>query len=300
MKVSVIDIGSNTVKATVFSLLSARKRTVVDYKGYKCKLIACVEEKNGIRILSEEGLSRLTDALSGLVEFSASYSCEKIFTFATASLRGIENSADVLTTVKETLGLDIEILTGEEEALCSLRGLLSDEITEDVDSGIMVDMGGGSTEVVYFSNGSLPKLKSLSFGCVSLYERFVKNDFPTDEEISAIEKYVAGELLNCDYAKGVGCPMFLIGGSARAVGKISYGKDSKNILRADGSDFSAVLKKFRDPEFAQKAESIVPGRSLTVSPAAVAYRKIASFVAPSAIFISESGVREGYLEKILP
>lgn len=300
MNVSVIDIGSNTVKATIFSLLENKKRTVIDYKGYKSKLVACVEEIDGMRVMSSEGISRLNSSLKGLMDFSAMHSCERIYAFATASLRGIENTEEVLSSVKETVGLDIEILTGEEEAMCSLRGLLSDEITLGIKSGVMIDMGGGSTEVVYFSDGNEPLLKSLPFGCVSLYEKFVSGEIPTAEEIKAIEKYVAKELLGCQYAKNTECSMFIIGGSGRAVVKIVNGKKGNMRLKADGSDFTAVLGRFSDKDFLASVEELIPGRSQTVCPAAVAYRTIASFVSPTSIFVSESGVREGYLEKILP
>ena len=187
MNVSVIDIGSNTVKATIFNVGEGKCRSTLDYRGYKAKLISDVCERDGRRFLSNEGIDKLLDALYKLIEFSSFNSCELIFAFATASLRGLDNINEILNCVKSKLDLDIEVLSGEEEALCSLRGLLNDEITEGINEGVMVDMGGGSTEIVYFSNGSTPKLKSLPFGCVSLYERFVKGDVPTEEESKAIE-----------------------------------------------------------------------------------------------------------------
>ena len=300
MNVCVIDIGSNTVKANVFSISSNGRREALDCKGCKVKLVASIAESDGKRILTDEGKRKLNDALEVLLDFSKSYLCQHVFAFATASLRNVDNASDVLCDVKTSFDLDVEILSGEEEALCSLRGLLSNDLAIGVREGIMVDMGGGSTEVVFFSNGTDPQLVSLPFGCVSLCEGFVKGNVPTDSERSAIEAYVKAELSRCGYAHNRHCPMFLIGGSGRAVCKVVNGSSENNSLRIDGSDFLVVLDKFKEKGYFENADSIIPGRAKTVCPAAIAFRMITEFVSPSSLAVCDSGVREGYLEKILP
>lgn len=300
MNVCVIDIGSNTVKATIFKILKKGKRCVLCHKGFKSRLITYIEEREGKRFLNSSGEEELYRAVSELIAFSKTYSCSSVFAFATASLRNVENAKEIVANVYEKFSLQVEILTGEEEALCSLRGLLTDAEAEYIQEGIMIDMGGGSTEIVYFTNGELPRLVSLPFGCLSLYEGFVEGNVPAQNEVIEIEKYVKKELEKCRYIYDLKVPVFLIGGSGRAVSKIINYGTSKKALRPDGSDFTKVLKKFEDEAFFEKAEEIIPGRALTVCPASVAYRAIIQLVRPSSITVSNSGVREGYLEKILP
>ena len=298
MKICVIDIGSNTVKASVFKLLNNGRRNVEGYKGFKAKLVALIDEKDNGRFLSNEGKDVLYNSFGELIAYSEELNCDRVYAFATASLRNVSNSNEVLEEIERRFGVKVEILSGEEEALCSLRGLLSDECAEGVNEGVMIDMGGGSTEVVYFSNGIEPIIRSLNFGCLSLYKRFVKGEFPTSIERENVEKYVKKELVACDYVKSLDVPVFLIGGSARAVLKLASSKG--RTLRANGSDFESVLTYFDDKDAADRAENIIPGRVTTVCPAAIAYNTLIKFICAKSVTVSESGVREGYLEKILP
>lgn len=300
MNVCVIDIGSNTVKATVFSINSSGIKKAIGYKGFKAKLITYVKEENGEKVLDREGVNILYDAIRSLIAFAEENLCENVYAFATASLRGLANAAQILQEIYNMFLLNVDILSGEEEALCSLKGLLNSECCVDLNEGIMVDMGGGSTELVYFRNGSAPVMKSLPFGCLSLYSGFVKGNIPTVAEESEIINFVNKVIYGCNFAKSKNIPMFLIGGSGRAIGKVVEHFFPGKRLKADGSDFTFVIGKLRDTQFFDIAESIIPGRSATVVPASIAYRCLCEYVSPSSILISDSGVREGYLEKILP
>ncbi len=300
MNVTVIDIGSNTIKATVFKINKKGVKTVLAYKGYKAKLITFIVEENGSRLLSEQGYERLEASISALIDFSCEHKAEIIFAFATASLRGVDNSAEIIKKINEKFDISIEILSGEEEAICSMKGLLTEIESADMSEGVMIDMGGGSTEIVRFANGHNPEIVSLPFGCLTLYKDFVSGDLPTDKEIDNIEKYVNKQLEKCNYVKELNCPTFLIGGSARAVCKVIYNDKKNRNLRADGSDFTRVINKLRDKDFYFEAEKIIPERTKTISPSSVAYRCIVKYIKPSTILVSDSGVREGYLEKILP
>lgn len=300
VNVCVIDIGSNTVKASIFEIDSDGKKKSVDFCGHKIKLVSMIEEVNGNPVLSDHGIDALCDSVQQLLTFADNNKCSTVHAFATAIMRKVSNAAKITAMLEESFSLSVDVLSGEEEALCSLRGLLSEEGMEGVREGIMVDMGGGSTEIVHFMNGSSPAVISLNFGCVSLQQEFLHGNVPTDEEIALIESYVLNELQKCQYVKSLQIPLYLIGGSARAISKIINGDSGKLSLRHDGSDFTTVLNKFRLKNFLQEAENIIPGRIQTVCPAAIAYRTIARFAEASSITVSESGVREGYLEKILP
>ncbi len=300
MKVSVIDIGSNTIKATLFKISSSGAKSVIGHRGHKARLAEYVVEDNSVRMLSAQGVEKLYSCIEDLTEFSFDRGCSHIHAFATASLRNLVNAEEIANEVMHRFSLSIDILSGEQEAMCSLRGLLSDGCADGIKEGIMIDMGGGSTEIVRFANGREPQAVSLPFGCLSLYKSFVTGKIPSDGELGAIEEYVSAELNKCSFVHNLGVPLFLIGGSARAVMKVINGKSLRTSLCSDGSDFAKTIEKFKQHDFFESAEKIVPGRSLTVTPAAAAYRIITEFIKPVSITVSDSGVREGYLEKILP
>lgn len=296
MNVCVIDIGSNTIKASIYKVFKNRSREEIAYNGSKEKLITYIDENGN---LNEEGIGRLNSSLSALLTFSEKYRCDKVFAFATASLRGVKNAKEILDIVLQRFDLHVEILSEEDEALCSLKGLLGDLEPSEAKSGVMIDMGGGSTEIVYFQNGKEPIIKSLKFGCLSLSENF---DFEDEIRVEKILSYVKNELNNCLYVKNVRCPIYLIGGTARAVLKVinESNKLSLTRLKADGSDLSFIIENMKRQEFYDFVKSIIPARINTILAGTVAYREIVDFIKPSLIQVSESGVRDGYLERILP
>ena len=291
MNICIIDIGSNTVKASIYSVIGKTHRREIAYKGNKEKLITYVDEN---KFMSEEGIRRLNSSLEGLLSFSEEHGCQKVFAFATASLRGVQNSEYIVESIFEKYSLHIDILSAEDEALCSLRGLLTDPEASQVKNGIMIDMGGGSTEIVLFENGKMPQINSLNFGCLSLNELSVSR-----EELS---KIIKKELLKCSYVKNSSCPLFLIGGTARAVLKIiNVEKNTlSNNLRTDGIDFSYIADNMHNEKFIDFVKKVVPSRANTVFSGALAYSEIIKFIKPTAVIVSDSGVRDGYLERILP
>lgn len=299
MKACVIDIGSNTIKATVFKINKNRSKEIAGHLGFKAKIITKIVKDNGKRILCDEGKAILFDCVEKLCAFAEENGCDNVFAFATASLRGVDNAGGIIEEIREKFNIDVEILSGEEEATCSLRGLLSDPEFQEIKEGIMIDMGGGSTEVVMFSNGVAPQIISLPFGCLSLFDSLVNGDVPTKEECLKIEGLVDKNLSSCAFLRNTRLPLYIIGGSGRAILKVARPNSDKNRVLKRG-DFSAVLKASSEEGFVESAERLVPGRSLTICPAAIALRRITDFVGTPSITVCFGGVREGYLEKILP
>ncbi len=299
MRVSCLDIGSNTIKINVFEKKHNRWSTA-KFMGEPTGLISYIEKNEDGRVLTDKGLDVLLSTLERLIAFSEENASERLFVFATASLRGVDNVEDVITAVKNRFGVTIDVLSGEEEALCSLRGLLCDERCEGISEGVMIDMGGGSSEIVYFKNGADPKIISLPFGCLSLTNQFVSDFPPKISECEMIRKHIKEHLIKCDYAKNLNCPVFLIGGTARAVGKLSLKLVPRNREVFIIADFEKIAQGMCKSDFVRDtAAELIPKRLYTITAGAAAYSQILEFISPSGVYISESGVREGYLERIL-
>lgn len=298
MKCSCLDIGSNTIKISVFEK-KGKHWSTADYLGEQTGLIGYVEESDGRRNLSDDGISALLSALGRLIAFSEEKEAEHLFAFATASLRGVDNIERIQKEVLDKFGMTIDVLSGEEEALCSLKGLLSDELCDGVREGIMIDMGGGSCEVVHFANGMSPTITSLPFGCLSLSNEFVS--FPPKlSEVNRATEFVNSCFKDCDFVHNLECPVFLIGGTARAVEKLALNLNSRNKRILTVNDFeNIVLKMCGDENFREIANQSIPKRRHTITAGAAAYLELLKYISASEIYVSESGVREGYLERIL-
>jgi len=298
MKCSCLDIGSNTIKISVFEK-KGKHWTTTAFLGEQTGLIGYIEETDSYRNLSERGVEALLSALERLIAFSNEKEVEHLFAFATASLRGVNNIEAIQKAVWDRFGITIDVLSGEEEALCSLKGLLSDELCDGIREGIMIDMGGGSCEVVHFVNGSSPTITSLPFGCLSLTNEFMSFP-PTINQVHKAREHVSACLKSCEFAHNLKCPVFLIGGTARAVEKLALDLKPRNNKSLTLTDFEFIVTKMcEDENFRNVAKRLIPKRQHTVTAGASAYFELLKYISPSKIFVSGSGVREGYLERIL-
>lgn len=168
-----IDAGSNSIK-----LLVART-------GDGDHLDVLAREKVMVRLghdtlqtgrLSEEALEAGVACLERFAALARAAGAERILCAATCAVREAENAAELALRVKRRADLDLEVISGEEEARLITRAVRSD-FPASADPLLVIDIGGGSTEVILSSGGSsTPIIESLELGAVRLTERYVKTD----------------------------------------------------------------------------------------------------------------------------
>ena len=129
--------------------------------------------------LSSQGVKKLIKTLNSFKKTAQAFQIKKMYYFATASLRNIDNSKEVLKKVKKETGICIELISGEEEGYLDYYAV-SQEM--HLEKGILIDVGGGSSELVGFRNGKVLGNKSLPIGSLSLYRQYVHGILPTLEE----------------------------------------------------------------------------------------------------------------------
>ncbi len=113
---------------------------------------------------------------------------------ATAAVRKASNRMEFIDLAKERAGIDIEVISGEEEAALTLAGTLG-VIKDDPDSVLVFDVGGGSTELIRRENRNAVNIYSLDIGAVNITERFFKDhDPPLAEEMARAKQFIGGAL----------------------------------------------------------------------------------------------------------
>ena len=179
MKQGIIDIGSNSIRLTVYEVEGHAFRILFREK-VMAGLASYVE--NGA--LSAEGIE---SACSGLLEFRATLETlkiENVAVFATASLRNISNTERALAIIHAATGFSVDVISGEEEALLGYTGVMEDL---RIESGAFLDVGGASTEVVSFEEGVVTDSASFPIGSLSLYKRCVKNILPGEGSLQKLQ-----------------------------------------------------------------------------------------------------------------
>ncbi|MBG6084003.1 Ppx/GppA phosphatase family protein [Zhihengliuella flava] len=110
---------------------------------------------------------------------------------ATSATRDAENREEFMAGVRARIGVDPEVITGEEEAALSFAGAVSVHPPRAGERVLVVDLGGGSTEFVVGDEDGVTASKSIDMGCVRFTERFLHDDPPTSAQIAAAESTVA-------------------------------------------------------------------------------------------------------------
>ncbi|HDI51379.1 hypothetical protein DRQ15_06375 [candidate division KSB1 bacterium] len=143
--------------------------------------------------ISPQAAAQAIRILESYKQKCAECGVNRIFIVGTAALRTAKNAQQLLEQITSRLGLEIEIIPGEQEARFAFWGALSNK--KNLPGQILVvDIGGGSTELIWGKAEEFENAISLKFGSVWLTERFIRSDPVTDDEVSELEAYVATQL----------------------------------------------------------------------------------------------------------
>ena len=181
-----IDVGSNTVKLLVAEV------------GPEGGMKVLAREKELVRLghetfltgkLSSEAIEAGAEAVERLVRRARTSGAEAVRAVATCAVREAENADEFVEAVRSRCGVEVEVISGEEEARLITLGVRS-EYPASCDPVFLVDIGGGSTELVLFDGGRVLFAESLELGAVRLAEKYIRNDPPTAEEWRAVKRVV--------------------------------------------------------------------------------------------------------------
>ena len=261
-------------------------------------LASCIKDGG----LTEAGIAKACYALNRYKIILAEQNIENYSVFATASLRNINNREIVLNELKERTGIVPEILFGDEEARLDFIGVKN---IFDLTRGVLIDIGGGSTELVLFENGEIKRLTSIPIGALNLQNKSVKGVIPADKDIRRMKKIINKALdeLQWDYESNYET-MYAIGGTSRAALEISkelfgISDEEKSLTKGNIKDIVSRLRS-SDPEKCKPVYRIIPERIFSLAGGVVILNEVIKRFGCEIINVSRNGIREGYfIDRIL-
>lgn len=140
-------------------------------------------------IIDEAAASRTLECLERFVHEAEYSGASRIRVAGTNAFRVAANGLEIATRFSDRVGYPVEVLTGEEEARLVFLAVLSG-LAPQPGRSIVVDIGGGSTEVISGENGAGTQVISLELGCVRLSERLIHADPPTEAELNTLREHV--------------------------------------------------------------------------------------------------------------
>jgi len=191
-----IDIGTNTIRLLVAETSDTTHREL--YSGRTITRLGQELDRTGI--LAPEAQERSLNAIEVFSQFIDRYSVDSIAAVGTSALRNAANAAEFITAVWKRTGIEVTVISGDEEAKLALLGVsraLSYGKWGDEDplaSALVIDIGGGSTELITTVQGKVETMASIPLGAVYLTERFLRNDPPLKEEMDSLRSVVSKEL----------------------------------------------------------------------------------------------------------
>jgi exopolyphosphatase / guanosine-5'-triphosphate,3'-diphosphate pyrophosphatase len=219
----------------------------------------------------------------------------------TSALRRAQNRAEFLAAVREVVGLQIEVLGGREEAALTYMGALSGHEVYPGERVCVLDLGGGSTEIVE-GRGLVPgQGYSIDIGAVYLTNEFFLNDPPTPEDYRRLVEHLEGRLPSLvTRLDASSAPWILVGGSAVTLAILTMGLQRYDPVRVGGSvlhvdDIDRLISKFKGKTSAelQHRPGMPAGRGRTIFAGAILLREMFSALGIQEGVVSERGLRHG-------
>lgn len=273
----IIDIGSNTIRAVIYK----DGRPCGD-KAMASHILHFTEDG----ILSDKGIA---DIISSLLALRAYLGDVPIYAFATSAMRDVKNFCEVKKTVKDETEIEIELISGECEAeydYLAIKSVCGEK------SGIAVDLGGGSAQVIAFEKDGIKEAESFAIGVKRMRNAFCKNIIPEKSEISDMEKHLENELLRIDAKSD--CIWFM-GGTAKAAEIAAEKLFSATELTPEILD-ELFLAITRTPELGEK----LFGKRYSTMPVGLkVMKKICELLGGKRIEVTQAGVRDGFAQKLM-
>ncbi len=280
MKYGLVDIGTNTIRGVIYSVTD--KTTIAADIVFESEIITDTADNK----LSEQGIDKLAQTLKQITIFFEKEDTDRILCFATSAMRDVVNLAEVKMKIKRECNIEIELLSGKEEAECDFLAL-NYNIKEN--TGIGVDLGGGSCQIFYFEHGKLIHSKSLPIGVKRLYLNFGKY---SQNNYESIKRFIYGNLNN--FPKVTCNNLYIMGGTAKALKKLW--EKEKGI--ESGYFESNMLDFLSDLEYNDvKLLNIIGKRVNTIEYGVVVIKLLCEYFNAAKFSVMQCGVRDGYLIK---
>lgn len=179
---SSIDVGSNTIRLLIGRvenrrIIRLRTGMVIT------RLAAGIGET---RLLNPDNMEKSVSVLKVFSDIISAYGISHIRAVGTSALRETENSEEFRQRVLSETGINIEVISGEEEAELTARGVIFDLL--ETDSSLIFDIGGGSAEWIFCRNSSPAAMGTIPTGVVKLFDNHIKSDPPSKADTIALRR----------------------------------------------------------------------------------------------------------------
>lgn len=291
-------MGSNSARLVIVNLFEDGYFMVMDELKESVRLGQDMERDG---FLKPQRVAETIKTLKMFKKLADASGVTRIIAVATEAVRRAKNQRSFLDEIQASCGIKIKVLSAEEEATLVYRGVIN---TMDVPKGIILEIGGGSTKIVYYNRRNMLNYATLPFGAVTLTDLFGGDGLSPEAQVAKMEEFFRDQLKNVSWLLDVDpdVQMIGVGGSFRNLFKISkmvhkYPLDTVHNYNMLTEDFLPVydMIKVLDLDKKKKIKGLSAERA-DILPAALAIIKtFINYMNLDNFTISGAGLREGIM-----
>jgi len=302
ISVASIDIGTNSTHLLIAEINSDLKSFSIKFTD---KSTTRLGERDEDGYLTEESMQRVFETLKRFKEYCKSNGINHIVTAATSAVREAPNGQEFIERVLNDVGIQIELISGSEEARLIYLGVLSGMAFED-ESYVIIDIGGGSTELILADRKDAIALTSSRIGAVRLKNDFLKKEPITTERFKFLRNFIQGSLepsvrkIKSRLDKDRPVSMIATSGTAIALGNLILSELEQPKQKMHGYKFkreslqTILGKLIKMPKLEmKKISSLSERRAEIIIPGALILNTSMEMLDFNELIISERALREG-------
>ena len=296
MRLAAIDIGTNTVLLLVADVSEKGEIETLAYEQRLPRLGRGVDEHNNV---SRDAMEAVAKVLMEYRAIYTSFNVEKVIPCGTSAVRDAHNRDQFLAHIKATTGLHVHALSGEEEALLTYRGALSG-IPELDKNATVIDIGGGSTEVIVGDSKSIHARLSLDIGSVRLTERYLKHSPPDTDELEHTARAIQLQFDRLSDFEFGGTTLVGVAGTVTTVAALAQGLTSFELSKIAGYQLSKDsvnwvyrILRMKKAKQIRELSGVTEGRADVLFAGVLIFQEFLGRFKFDGIIVSERGVRYG-------
>ena len=302
MRVSAIEIGTNSTKFIIAELTEKGSFKVLKRTSTVNRLSSGMYSENNLTPLAIE---KEFEIIGNLIDESKKQEAKLLSVFSTSVLRDAANKHVFLDRVKKEYGIDINVISGEKEA--HLAYMACKEIADkNMAEFAVIDIGGGSTEIIIGNGNNMDQKLSLNVGAVRLTEMFVRHDPVSESELEQIAVHIEKQIDEMGLSDLSGLQLIGTGGTIKSLGTISIDQDYSNESIVNGKVIKRLeierlfdRLKLLSIEEKKKLTGLNPKRADVITAGIYILLTIMKRFNIDQIKISTQGVLEGFVAEYI-
>lgn len=290
---AVVDVGTNSVK---FVIAEPGGATLVE----RAEVTRLGEGLDGSGELQPEPMARTADAIAGMVDEAKRAGVDGIAAVGTAGLRIASNSAEFVEAVKERTGVEIEVISGEEESRLAYVAVTA-ALEDTGGTRVVFDTGGGSSQFTFGHAGQVDEQFSVNVGAVRFTERFGLDEPVGGDVVAAVRAAIAADLLQLD-GREPPDRIVGIGGAVTNMAAVKHGlaEYDPDVVRGTVLDAGEIerqigLYRTRTADERREIAGLQPKRAEVILAGACIVRTILEKLGGESFLVSDRGLRHGLL-----